>query len=67
MRESAQTISHAGVQPLTVLANGERQDGLERAIVDFALTVPKGQKSKWHEFAGTIITATLQQGILRAS
>jgi 3-hydroxyisobutyrate dehydrogenase-like beta-hydroxyacid dehydrogenase len=61
MREAAQAVSDAGIDPLTALATAERQDWLSRTIAEFSLAVPKGEEFSWQELADAIAAATLPQ------
>jgi 3-hydroxyisobutyrate dehydrogenase-like beta-hydroxyacid dehydrogenase len=54
MREAAQAVSNAGIDPLTALATAERQDWLSRTIAEFSLAVPKGEEFSWQELADAI-------------
>jgi len=60
MREAAQAVADAGLEPLTALATAERQDWLARAIVEFSLAVPKGENSAWQELADAIAKSSLE-------
>ncbi len=57
MREAAQAVSDAGLEPFTALATAQRQDWLAQAIVEFSLAVPKGDTFAWHELADAIAEA----------
>jgi 3-hydroxyisobutyrate dehydrogenase-like beta-hydroxyacid dehydrogenase len=61
MREAAQTVADAGLEPLTALATAQRQDWLAQAIAEFSLTVPKGDTFKWRELADAIADAASTQ------
>ena len=54
MREAAQAVADAGMEPLTALATAQRQDWLAQAIAEFSLAVPKGEKFVWQELADAI-------------
>jgi 3-hydroxyisobutyrate dehydrogenase-like beta-hydroxyacid dehydrogenase len=54
MREAAGAVADAGLEPLTALATAQRQDWLAKAVAEFSLTVPKGEKFAWQELADTI-------------
>jgi 3-hydroxyisobutyrate dehydrogenase-like beta-hydroxyacid dehydrogenase len=54
MREAAQTVSEAGLEPLTALATAQRQDWLAQAIAEFSLAVPEGENFSWQELADAI-------------
>jgi 3-hydroxyisobutyrate dehydrogenase-like beta-hydroxyacid dehydrogenase len=58
MREAAQAVSDAGLEPLTALATAERQEWLARTIAEFSLAVPKGERFAWQELADAIAEAT---------
>jgi 3-hydroxyisobutyrate dehydrogenase-like beta-hydroxyacid dehydrogenase len=57
MREAAQAISDAGLEPVTALATAERQDWLVQAIAEFSIAVPKDQDFMWQELADAIAEA----------
>ena len=57
MREAAQAVSDAGLEPLTALGTAERQDWLARTIAELSLAVPKGEKFSWKELADAIAEA----------
>jgi 3-hydroxyisobutyrate dehydrogenase-like beta-hydroxyacid dehydrogenase len=54
MREAAQAVADAGLEPLTALATEQRQDWLAQTIAEFSLAFPKGDKFVWQELADTI-------------
>jgi len=58
MREAAQTVADAGLEPLTALATAQRQDWLAQAIAEFSLAVPKGKNFAWQELADAIAKAS---------
>jgi 3-hydroxyisobutyrate dehydrogenase-like beta-hydroxyacid dehydrogenase len=58
MREAAQTVADAGLEPLTALATAQRQDWLAQAVAEFSLGVPKGDNFVWQELADAIAEAT---------
>jgi hypothetical protein len=58
MREAAQAVADAGLEPLTALATAQRQDWLAKAIAEFSLAVPKGGDFEWEELADAIADAT---------
>jgi 3-hydroxyisobutyrate dehydrogenase-like beta-hydroxyacid dehydrogenase len=58
MREAAQAVANAGLEPLTALATAQRQDWLAKAIAEFSLAVPKGGDFEWEELADAIADAT---------
>jgi hypothetical protein len=57
MREAAQAVTDAGLEPLTALATAERQDWLARVIAEFSLTVAKGGDFAWEDLADAIAKA----------
>jgi 3-hydroxyisobutyrate dehydrogenase-like beta-hydroxyacid dehydrogenase len=57
MREAAQAVADAGLEPLTALATAQRQDWLAHVIADFSLAFPKGEKFVWQELADAIAKA----------
>jgi 3-hydroxyisobutyrate dehydrogenase-like beta-hydroxyacid dehydrogenase len=57
MREAAQAVADAGLEPLTALATAQRQDWLAQTIAEFSLTFPKGEKFVWQELADAIAKA----------
>ncbi len=61
MREAAQAVADAGLEPLTALATAQRQDWLAQAIAEFSLAVPKGESFAWQELADAIAEATSPQ------
>jgi 3-hydroxyisobutyrate dehydrogenase-like beta-hydroxyacid dehydrogenase len=61
MREAAQAVADAGLEPLTALATAERQDWLARAIVEFSVAVPKGESFVWQELADAIAKASSEK------
>ncbi len=61
MREAAQAVADAGLQPLTALATAKRQDWLAQAIAEFSLAVPKGENFSWQEIADAIAKASLEE------
>jgi 3-hydroxyisobutyrate dehydrogenase-like beta-hydroxyacid dehydrogenase len=54
MREAAEAVADAGLEPLTALATAQRQDWLAKIIADLSLTVPKGEGFVWQELADAI-------------
>jgi len=58
MREAAQAVADAGLEPLTALATAQRQDWLAQIIVEHALAVPKGEAFSWRELADAIAKAS---------
>jgi 3-hydroxyisobutyrate dehydrogenase-like beta-hydroxyacid dehydrogenase len=61
MREAAQAVADAGLEPLTALATADRQDWLARAIAEFSVAVPKGENFAWQELADAIAKASSQK------
>jgi 3-hydroxyisobutyrate dehydrogenase-like beta-hydroxyacid dehydrogenase len=57
MREAAQTVTDAGLEPWMALATAQRQDWLAQAIAEFSLAVPKGEKFAWEELADALADA----------
>jgi 3-hydroxyisobutyrate dehydrogenase-like beta-hydroxyacid dehydrogenase len=54
MREAAQAVADAGLEPLTALATAQRQDWLAQVIAEHALAVPKGEAFGWQKLADAI-------------
>jgi 3-hydroxyisobutyrate dehydrogenase-like beta-hydroxyacid dehydrogenase len=61
MREAAQAVADAGLEPFTALATAQRQDWLAQAIAEFSLAVPKGEKFVWQELADAIAKSYLAE------
>ncbi|HEX3377426.1 MAG TPA: DUF1932 domain-containing protein [Candidatus Acidoferrales bacterium] len=59
MREAAQAVTDAGLEPFTALATAHRQDWLARAIIESGIAVPHGKNFKWDELADAIAKAGL--------
>jgi len=57
MREAAQAVADAGLEPFTALATAQRQDWLVQAIADSALAVPNGKAFSWQVLADAIAKA----------
>ena len=57
MREAAQAVADAGIEPLTALATAQRQDWLAQIVAEFSLAAPKGEKFVWQELADAIAEA----------
>ena len=55
MREAAQAVTDAGLEPLTALATSQRQDWLARSIVEFGIALPKGENFKWEMLADALV------------
>lgn len=62
MREAAQAVADAGLEPLMAVATAERQDWLARTIAEFSLAVPKDRKFVWQELADAIAGAATAKG-----
>jgi hypothetical protein len=60
MREAAQVVADAGLEPLTALATAERQDWLAQVIAEHAFTIPKGEAFSWRKLADAIARASYQ-------
>lgn len=61
MREAAQAIADAGLEPLTALATAQRQDWLVQVIAELGLSVFRGESFKWQELADAIAEAATSQ------
>jgi 3-hydroxyisobutyrate dehydrogenase-like beta-hydroxyacid dehydrogenase len=61
MREAAQAVADAGLEPLTALASAQRQDWLAQVIAEYSLTVPKGEQFVWQELADAIAKSNLAE------
>ena len=61
MREAAETVVDAGLEPLMAMATAQRHDWLAQTIAEFSLTVPKGEKFAWQELADAIAELTSEQ------
>jgi hypothetical protein len=61
MREAAQAVADAGLEPFTALATAQRQDWLAQAVAEFSLSVPRGENFAWQELADAIAAATSPQ------
>lgn len=57
MREAAQAIADAGLEPLTALATAQRQQWLAQTIAELGLTLPKGEDFDWRKLADAISEA----------
>jgi 3-hydroxyisobutyrate dehydrogenase-like beta-hydroxyacid dehydrogenase len=57
MREAAQAVADAGLEPLTALATAQRQDWLVQTIAEHALAVPNGKAFSWRRLADAIAEA----------
>jgi 3-hydroxyisobutyrate dehydrogenase-like beta-hydroxyacid dehydrogenase len=58
MREAAQAVNDAGLEPLTAMATAQRQDWLAQAIAENGIAVSDGKKFKWDELADAIAEKT---------
>jgi 3-hydroxyisobutyrate dehydrogenase-like beta-hydroxyacid dehydrogenase len=54
MREAAQAIVDAGLEPFTALGTAQRQEWLPKAIAEFSLAVAKGEGFSWQQLADAI-------------
>jgi 3-hydroxyisobutyrate dehydrogenase-like beta-hydroxyacid dehydrogenase len=54
MREAAEAVADAGLEPLTALGTSQRQDWLPRTIAECGVAVPKGENFQWQELADAI-------------
>ncbi|HEX3371440.1 MAG TPA: DUF1932 domain-containing protein, partial [Candidatus Acidoferrales bacterium] len=54
MREAAQAIVDAGLEPFTALATSQRQEWLAETIAEQGIAVPKGENFKWDKLADAI-------------
>jgi 3-hydroxyisobutyrate dehydrogenase-like beta-hydroxyacid dehydrogenase len=54
MREAAQAVADAGLEPLTALATAQRQGWLAQVIAEHGLAVPKGEAFSWRNLADAI-------------
>jgi 3-hydroxyisobutyrate dehydrogenase-like beta-hydroxyacid dehydrogenase len=61
MREAAQAIVDAGLEPLTALGTAQRQDWLAQVIAEHGLPVPRGEAFSWRELADAIAGITSPQ------
>ncbi len=57
MREAAQAIADAGLEPMTALATAQRQDWLAQEIARRGLTLLLGDAFSWQELADAIAEA----------
>ncbi len=58
MREAAQAVADAGLEPLTAKATAQRQDWLAQTIVEFSLAIPRGENFAWQDLADAIAKAS---------
>jgi 3-hydroxyisobutyrate dehydrogenase-like beta-hydroxyacid dehydrogenase len=59
MREAAQAVVDAGLEPLTALATSRRQEWLAQVIAEQGIAVPQGENFKWDKLADAIAEASL--------
>jgi 3-hydroxyisobutyrate dehydrogenase-like beta-hydroxyacid dehydrogenase len=57
MREAAQAIADAGLEPFTALGTAQCQGWLAQLIAEHALAVPKGETFAWQKLADAIAKA----------
>jgi 3-hydroxyisobutyrate dehydrogenase-like beta-hydroxyacid dehydrogenase len=57
MREAAQAVADAGLEPFTASATAQRQDWLAQTIAELSLSVPKGEDFAWEDLADAIAEA----------
>jgi len=57
MREAAQAVADAGLEPITALATAQRQDWLAQAIAESSLHFQKDEKFVWQNLADEIAKA----------
>jgi 3-hydroxyisobutyrate dehydrogenase-like beta-hydroxyacid dehydrogenase len=57
MREAAQAVADAGLDPLMALATAQRQDWLAQVMAEFSIAVPKGEKFVWQQLGDAIAKA----------
>ncbi len=58
MREAAQAVADAGLEPLTALATAKRQDWLAQTIAEHELGVPADDAFSWQQLADAIAAAS---------
>lgn len=63
MREAAQAIADAGLEPLTAMSTAQRQDWLPKAMAEYSLTAAKGEGFSWQELADAIAKAASETEI----
>jgi len=61
MREAAQAVADAGLEPFTALATAQRQDWLAQTIAEFSLAMPKDKTFAWQELADSIAKSYLAE------
>jgi 3-hydroxyisobutyrate dehydrogenase-like beta-hydroxyacid dehydrogenase len=61
MREAAQAVVDAGLEPLTALATARGEEWLRQGIAEIFLAVPKGENFAWQELADAIAEAISPQ------
>lgn len=63
MREAAQAIVDAGLEPLTAMGTAQRQDWLPKAIAKCSLSAAKGESFSWQQLADAIAEASSETEI----
>ncbi len=63
MREAAQAIVDAGLEPFTAIGTAQRQDWLPKAIAEYSLVVEKGDAFSWQKLADAIAKAASETEI----
>jgi len=58
MREAAQAIVDAGLEPLTAMGTAQRQDWLPTMMAEYSLALAKGEGFSWQELADAIAKAS---------
>ena len=58
MREAAQAVADAGLEPLSAIATAQRQDWLAQLIAEHLFAVPNGKAFSWQELADAIAKAS---------
>jgi len=58
MREAAQAVADAGLEPFSALATAQRQDWLVQTIANHSLAVANGEAFSWRELADAIAKAS---------
>jgi 3-hydroxyisobutyrate dehydrogenase-like beta-hydroxyacid dehydrogenase len=58
MREAAQAVADAGLEPVTALATAKRQDWLAQTIAEFSLHIANGENFSWQALADAIVKAS---------
>ncbi|HVA93662.1 MAG TPA: DUF1932 domain-containing protein [Candidatus Dormibacteraeota bacterium] len=62
MREAAQAVADAGLEPLTALATAQRQDWLAQKIAEYELDVAAAGAFSWQQLADAITEASGSDG-----